>query len=71
MIVSEYELIFDNFASGEINNSSLSEFKYLINDYFQTEKSHSSEVEIFEILELPAEISNFKLDDFGSIFFKI
>ena len=71
MIVSEYELIFDDFAAGEINNSSLSDYKYLINDYFQTDKIHTSKTEILELLELPAEISNSKLEEFGSLFFKI
>ena len=71
MIVSEYELIFDDFVAGEINNSYLSDYKYLINDYFQTEKTQTSKTEILVLIELPAEISNFKLEEFGSLFFNI
>ena len=71
MIVSDYELIFDDFAAGEINNSSLSDYKYLMNDYFQTEKNYTSQTDILELVKLPAEISNFKLEEFGSLFFKI
>jgi hypothetical protein len=71
VIVSDYELIFDDFAAGEINNSSLSDYKYLMNDYFQTEKNYTSHTDILELLKLPAEISNLKLEEFGSLFFKI
>jgi hypothetical protein len=71
VIVSEYELLFDDFTTGEINNSSLSDYKYLINDYFQSEKNQAIETEILEMLELPAELSNFKLEEYGSLFFKI
>ena len=71
MIVSDYELKFEDFATGEINNSSLSDYKCLINDYFQTEKNHALESEILEMIEYPAEISNFKLEEFETLFNKI
>lgn len=71
MITSYYELIFEDFAAGEINNSSLSDYKCLINDYFQTEKRYALQTDILELFKLPAEISNFKLEEFGSLFFKI
>ena len=71
MIVSDYELKFEDFATGEINNSSLSDYKYMINDYFQTEKNHALESEILEMIEYPAEISNFKLEEFETLFNKM
>jgi glycosidase len=69
MTVSGYEQLLDDFTAGEINNSSLSDYKYLMNDYFQTEKKFGSKTEILELIELPAEIANFKLEEFGSLFF--
>ena len=71
MIVSEFELKFEYFATGEINNSSLTDYKYLLNDYFQTKENHHSKNKNLELSELPAEISNFRLEEFGSLFFKI
>ena len=69
MIVSDYELMFEHFATAEINNSSLSEYKSLINELFTLEKIIISEFEIFKLNELPAEIGNSKLDDFGCFFY--
>lgn len=69
MIASDYEMMFEHFATAEINNSSLSEYKTLINELFSIEKKFLSEFEIFKISELPAEIGNSKLNDFGRLFY--
>ncbi|MBY9003805.1 MAG: hypothetical protein KGD73_07525 [Candidatus Lokiarchaeota archaeon] len=69
MNASNYELMFEYFATAEINNSSLKEYKNLINEYFSMEKAILSEMEIFKLIEFPAEIGNPKLEDFGNFFY--
>lgn len=69
MNASNYELMFEYFATAEINNSRLMEYKNMINNFFTLEKTILSEFEIFKLIELPAEIGNSKLDDLGRFFY--
>jgi hypothetical protein len=69
MTMSEYEVMFEQFVTAEINNSSLSDYKSLIQDFFYMEKMVLSEIEILKIYRIPAEIGNPKLEEFGEFFF--
>ena len=68
MISSDYEMKFEYFVTAEINNSSLSDYKSLINEFFTMKKSIFTEIVILGISKVPAEINNTKLDDFGDLF---
>ena len=68
MSMSEYEVKFEEFATAEINNSSLSDYKSLIQDFFYMEKMVLSEIEILKIYRIPAEINNSKLEEFENFF---
>ncbi|MGB5910781.1 MAG: hypothetical protein WBH31_06260 [Promethearchaeia archaeon] len=75
MIALDYTLIFEQFDTAEIDNSSLIDYKESINLYFYKEKKtpdYSEIIENFEQMNF-AEINNPFLEDFEralQIFFK-
>jgi len=75
MIALDYTLIFEQFGTAEIDNSSLIDYKKSINLYFSKEKKtpvYSKIIENFEQLNC-AEIDNPFLEDFEEalqIYFK-
>jgi len=71
MVISEYEMMFENFASAEINNLSLKEYQSVISDYFHEERLIFSDIEFLKINKLPAEIYNPKLEELGFLIHEI
>ncbi|MFX1359517.1 MAG: hypothetical protein ACFE8T_04135 [Promethearchaeota archaeon] len=70
MIALEYTLIFEQFGTAEIDNSSLIDYEKFINLYFSREKKipdYSEIIENFEQLNC-AEIDNPFLEDFERAF---